>query len=161
MWYVSGNRDETMIPDADRFIIDRAKPRQHLAFGYGIHRCAGARLAELQLAILWEEILARDLKLEVLAKPRRVFSNFIGGITSLPRCGADLRPDQHAGHGGRNPRARAQQYTNGRIILAAAKPVAVGLRDQRVLMFGSSSVGIGLNWKEWTPKDKKCRQRLG
>ena len=84
MWYVSGNRDETMIPDADRFIIDRAKPRQHLAFGYGIHRCVGARLAELQLAILWEEILARDLKLEVMGKPRRVYSNFIGGISSLP-----------------------------------------------------------------------------
>ena len=84
MWYVSGNRDETMIPDADRFIIDRAKPRQHLAFGCGIHRCVGARLAELQLAILWEEILARDLKLEVMGKPRRVFSNFIGGISSLP-----------------------------------------------------------------------------
>jgi cytochrome P450 len=84
MWYVSGNRDETMIPDADRFIIDRAKPRQHLAFGYGIHRCVGARLAELQLAILWEEILARDLKLEVVGEPRRVYSNFIGGISSLP-----------------------------------------------------------------------------
>jgi len=84
MWYVSGNRDETMIPDADRFIIDRAKPRQHLAFGYGIHRCVGARLAELQLAILWEEILARDLKLAVMGEPGRVYSNFIGGISSLP-----------------------------------------------------------------------------
>jgi len=84
MWYVSGNRDETMIPDADRFIIDRAKPRQHLAFGYGIHRCVGARLAELQLAILWEEILARDLRLEVMGEPQRIYSNFIGGISSLP-----------------------------------------------------------------------------
>jgi cytochrome P450 len=84
MWYVSGNRDETMIPDADRFIIEREKPRQHLAFGYGIHRCVGARLAELQLAILWEEILARNLKLEVMGEPRRVYSNFIGGISSLP-----------------------------------------------------------------------------
>ena len=84
MWYVSGNRDETMIPDADRFIINRAKPRQHLAFGYGIHRCVGARLAELQLAILWEEILARDLRLEVMGEPQRIYSNFIGGISSLP-----------------------------------------------------------------------------
>jgi len=84
MWYVSGNRDETMIPDADRFIIDRAKPRQHLAFGYGIHRCVGARLAELQLTILWEEILARDLKPEVVGEPQRIYSNFIGGISSLP-----------------------------------------------------------------------------
>ena len=84
MWYVSGNRDETVIPDADRFIIDREKPRQHLAFGYGIHRCVGARLAELQLSILWEEILARDLKIEVVGEPKRVYSNFIGGISSLP-----------------------------------------------------------------------------
>jgi cytochrome P450 len=84
MWYVSGNRDETAIPDADRFIIDRAKPRQHLAFGYGIHRCVGARLAELQLTILWEEILARGLKLEVMGEPQRIYPNFIGGISSLP-----------------------------------------------------------------------------
>ncbi len=84
MWYVSGNRDETAIPNADRFIIDREKPRQHLAFGYGIHRCVGARLAELQLTILWEEILARDLKIEVIDEPKRVYSNFIGGISSLP-----------------------------------------------------------------------------
>jgi cytochrome P450 len=84
MWYVSGNRDETAIPDADLFIIDRAKPRQHLAFGYGIHRCVGARLAELQLTILWEEIIARDLKLEVMGEPQRIYSNFIAGISSLP-----------------------------------------------------------------------------
>jgi len=84
MWYVSGNRDETAIPDADRFIIDREKPRQHLAFGYGMHRCVGARLAELQLSILWEEILARDLKIEVMDEPKRIYSNFIGGISSLP-----------------------------------------------------------------------------
>jgi cytochrome P450 len=84
MWYVSGNRDETAIPDADRFIIDREKPRQHLAFGYGIHRCVGARLAELQLSILWEEILARDFKIEVMGEPKRLYSNFIGGISSLP-----------------------------------------------------------------------------
>jgi cytochrome P450 len=84
MWYVSGNRDETVIPDADRFIIDREKPRQHLAFGYGIHRCVGARLAELQLTILWEEILARDMKIEVVGEPKRLYSNFIAGISSLP-----------------------------------------------------------------------------
>jgi cytochrome P450 len=84
MWYVSGNRDEAVIPDADRFIVDREKPRQHLAFGYGIHRCVGARLAELQLAILWEEILARDMKIEVVGEPKRLYSNFMGGISSLP-----------------------------------------------------------------------------
>ena len=58
MWYVSGNRDEEVIDEPDRYIIDRARPRQHMSFGFGIHRCVGNRLAELQLQIIWEEILA-------------------------------------------------------------------------------------------------------
>jgi cytochrome P450 len=48
MWYISGNRDPEAIEDPDRFIIDRARPRQHLSFGFGIHRCVGNRLAEMQ-----------------------------------------------------------------------------------------------------------------
>ena len=59
MWYVSGNRDERAIENPDAFIIDRERPRQHLSFGFGIHRCVGNRLAELQLKIVWEEILKR------------------------------------------------------------------------------------------------------
>ncbi len=59
MWYISGNRDPEAIENPDRFIIDRARPRQHLSFGFGIHRCVGNRLAELQLTILWEEIMKR------------------------------------------------------------------------------------------------------
>ena len=59
MWYISGNRDEEAIEDPDRFIIDRPRPRQHLSFGFGIHRCVGKSLAEMQLKILWEEILDR------------------------------------------------------------------------------------------------------
>ena len=66
MWYISGNRDEDKIERADEFIIDRAKPRQHLAFGAGIHRCVGDRLAEQQIRILWEEILQRDLRFEII-----------------------------------------------------------------------------------------------
>jgi cytochrome P450 len=84
MWYVSGNRDESVIDRPDRFIIDRAKPRQHLSYGAGIHRCVGDRLADLQLRILWEEILARDLDIEVVGPPRRLYSNFIRGIQELP-----------------------------------------------------------------------------
>ena len=84
MWYVSGNWDETAIPDADRFIIDRAKPRRHLSFGAGIHRCVGDRLAEQQLQILWEEILRRRLVIEIEGPPTRLYSNFIRGIRSLP-----------------------------------------------------------------------------
>ena len=84
MWYISGNRDPEAIDDPDSFIVDRARPRQHLSFGFGIHRCVGNRLAELQLKILWEEILARFPKIEVTGKPERVYSNFIRGIKSMP-----------------------------------------------------------------------------
>jgi len=84
MWYVSGNRDESVIENADAFIVDRAKARQHLSYGAGIHRCVGDRLADLQLRILWEEILARGLDIEVMGPPRRLYSNFIRGIRELP-----------------------------------------------------------------------------
>ncbi len=84
MWYVSANRDPEMVEDPDSFRIDRARPRQHLSFGYGIHRCVGARLAELQLTVLWEEILKRFPTIEVLGAPQRIYSNFIRGIASLP-----------------------------------------------------------------------------
>jgi cytochrome P450 len=84
MWYISGNRDEEAIPRADEFIIDRARPRQHLSFGFGIHRCVGNRLAEMQLGILWEEILKRGMVVEMMEEPKRVYANFIRGIASLP-----------------------------------------------------------------------------
>ncbi|MCA8929979.1 MAG: cytochrome P450, partial [Alphaproteobacteria bacterium] len=84
MWYISGNRDEEVIEDADRFIVDRRKHRQHLSYGAGIHRCVGDRLADLQLQILWEEILKRGLQIEVLDRPTRSVSNFIRGIKSMP-----------------------------------------------------------------------------
>jgi cytochrome P450 len=84
MWYLSGNRDASVIEDPDRFVIDRARPRQHLSFGFGIHRCVGNRLAELQLKILWQEILARFPVIEVLGEPGRVRSTFVRGYTSLP-----------------------------------------------------------------------------
>jgi cytochrome P450 len=85
MWYLSGNRDEEAIEDADSFVIDRARPRQHLSFGFGIHRCVGNRLAEMQLTILWEEILKRDLPMiEVVGAPTRGYSNILRSIASLP-----------------------------------------------------------------------------
>jgi cytochrome P450 len=84
MWYVSGNRDESVIEDAEAFIIDRPRPRQHLSYGAGIHRCVGDRLADLQLRVLWEEILKRDLRPVVMGEPKRLYSNFIRGIRELP-----------------------------------------------------------------------------
>jgi len=83
MWYMSGNRDEEAIDNPEAFIIDRARPRQHLSFGFGIHRCVGNRLAELQLKILWEEILKRFPVIEVTSEPKRLLSNFVRGITDM------------------------------------------------------------------------------
>ncbi len=84
MWYISGNRDESMIERADEFIIDRANPRQHTAFGYGIHRCVGNRLGEMQLRVLWEEILKRFDHVEVTGEAKYAANNFVHGIRSLP-----------------------------------------------------------------------------
>ena len=83
MWYLSGNRDEANIPNADAFVIDRPQARQHLSFGFGIHRCVGNRLAELQLRILWEEIHKRFERIEVLDEPLRVRSNFVRGYKEM------------------------------------------------------------------------------
>ena len=84
MWYVSGNRDEEVFENADELDIERPNSRQHLSFGFGMHRCMGNRLAELQLRILWEEILTRFEKIEVQDEPTRTFSSFVKGYTSLP-----------------------------------------------------------------------------
>ncbi len=84
MWYISGNRDEEVIDNPDAFVIDRPKARHHVSFGFGIHRCMGNRLAEMQLKILWEEILNRFDRIEVTGEPERVESNFVMGYTELP-----------------------------------------------------------------------------
>ncbi len=84
MWYVSGNRDEEVIDRPDEFIIDRKGARHHLSFGFGIHRCMGNRLAEMQLRIVWEEIMKRFSFVEVTGEPRRLRSSFVKGILELP-----------------------------------------------------------------------------
>jgi len=84
MWYLSANRDSEAIENADRFIIDRARPRQHMSFGFGIHRCVGNRLAELQLTVLWQEILKRFPRIEVVGEPVRTKSNLVRGFLSMP-----------------------------------------------------------------------------
>jgi len=84
MWYVSGNRDEEAIPNADQFLIDRERARSHLSFGFGIHRCMGNHVAELQIRILWEEILKRFEHIKVVGEPKRVPSNFVMGYETLP-----------------------------------------------------------------------------
>lgn len=84
MWYVSGNRDDEVIEAPDDFIIDRARPRHHVSFGFGIHRCMGNRLAEMQLRIVWEEIMKRFKTVELVGDPVRVQSNFVKGYSELP-----------------------------------------------------------------------------
>ena len=83
MWYASGNRDERAIERPDEFIVDRKGARNHLSFGFGVHRCMGNRLAELQLRILWEELLARFDKIEVVGEPEYVQSNFVKGYSKM------------------------------------------------------------------------------
>ena len=84
MWYISGNRDDEVIENADDYIIDRPRARHHVSFGFGIHRCMGNRLAELQLRVLWEELLARFSHIELLDEPERVESNFVMGYKYMP-----------------------------------------------------------------------------
>ena len=84
MWYLSGNRDETVFKDADKLIVDRPNARAHVAFGFGVHRCMGNRLAEMQLRVLWEEIMKRFHKVEVVGDIERLPNNFIRGIKNVP-----------------------------------------------------------------------------
>ena len=84
MWYVSGNRDDEVIENPNAYIIDRPRPRMHMSFGFGIHRCVGNRLAELQLTIIWEEILKRFPVVELVGEPQRTHSIFVKGYETLP-----------------------------------------------------------------------------
>ena len=84
MWYASGNRDERVIERPDDFIVDRAGARHHLSFGFGIHRCMGNRLAEMQIRIVWEEIMKRFERVEVVGEPTYIKSNMVKGYAELP-----------------------------------------------------------------------------
>ena len=84
MWYISGNRDEDVVDRPNEFIIDRPRPRQHMSFGFGVHRCVGNRVAEMQLTIIWEEILKRFPEIKVVGEPVLSWSAFVHGYESLP-----------------------------------------------------------------------------
>jgi cytochrome P450 len=84
MWYLSGNHDESIFENADQLIIDRPNARAHVAFGFGVHRCMGNRLAEMQLRVLWEEIMQRFHMVEVVEDVTRLPNNFIRGIKDVP-----------------------------------------------------------------------------
>jgi cytochrome P450 len=84
MWYASGNRDEEIIDNPNSFNIERDNARHHLSFGFGVHRCMGNRLAEMQLGTVWEEIMNRFHTVEMVGEPVLVHSNFVKGIAELP-----------------------------------------------------------------------------
>jgi len=83
MWYISGNRDESVIPNANVYDIERERPRHHMSFGFGVHRCVGNRVAEMQLTIIWEEILRRFPVIELVGEPVRSWSSFVHGYESM------------------------------------------------------------------------------
>ena len=84
LWYISANRDEHLFPDPDRFDVARPNARRHIGFGHGIHRCVGARLAEIQLTTLIEQIVARGWRIEPQGAPTRLASPFLHGFTHMP-----------------------------------------------------------------------------
>ncbi len=85
LWYISANRDASVFgPDADAIVVDRPNARRHLAFGHGIHRCVGARLAEMQIHILLEEMAKRRMRVNVLEEPTRVAACFVHGYRQMP-----------------------------------------------------------------------------
>lgn len=83
LWYISANRDESVFPNADNFLVTRENARRHLSFGYGIHRCVGARLAELQVTILLEEMARRRMRVNICEEPVRVAQSFVNGYRSM------------------------------------------------------------------------------
>ncbi len=83
LWYLSANRDESVFDRPDDIIIDRDNARRQLSFGYGIHRCVGARLAELQIRILLEEMAKRRLRVNVIEEPERVSACFVHGYRKM------------------------------------------------------------------------------
>jgi cytochrome P450 len=83
MWYISGNRDEDVVENGAAYIIDRERPRHHMSFGFGVHRCVGNRVAEMQLTIIWEEILKRFPVIRLVEEPVRTYSSFVHGYETM------------------------------------------------------------------------------
>jgi cytochrome P450 len=84
LWYISANRQESLFPDGHLFKVDRPNARRHLSFGHGIHRCVGARLAELQLQILLEEMVERKMQVTLAGPVDRGAHPFLAIINSVP-----------------------------------------------------------------------------
>jgi cytochrome P450 len=83
LWYLSANRDETVFANPDKLDITRENARRNLSFGYGIQRCVGARLAELHLRVLLEEMHKRRMRVHVAGDVERVRANFVHGFRKI------------------------------------------------------------------------------
>lgn len=81
--YPSGNRDEAVFEEPDRFLIDR-DTSGHVAFGYGVHACIGRQLALFELDAFFGKLIPRLSSLELAATPVPIASNFVGGYRRLP-----------------------------------------------------------------------------
>ena len=130
MWYVSGNRDEDMIENADEFVIERRNARNHIAFGFGIHRCLGLRLAEMQLRIVWEEILKRFDTIDVVDEPKWIYSNFVKGYETLPvRNSRISSPEKRSTEARRFSRRRASRGQTPPSARGGVESLAGGCRS--------------------------------
>ena len=83
LWYLAANHEEEIFPNPHQLDLRRENAKRHIAFGYGIHRCVGARLAELQLRVLLEEMHKRRMRVHVAGDVERVRANFVHGFRKL------------------------------------------------------------------------------
>jgi hypothetical protein len=165
MWYVSGNRDDSVIDNPNSYIIDRENPRRHISFGFGIHRCVGNRLAEMQLRIIWEEILKRFPRIEVVGEPVHVASPFTKGYASLlvriPPSNA--LPERPAAFVDRTPETHAPLYRQPLSTFVAACTVSsVGglLFNIMPALLGAAATRFSLNEPRSALPAPACWQAL-
>lgn len=83
MLYPSGNRDEEVFDQPNRFISDR-RPNRHLAFGHGTHHCLGNLLAKMEMKHLYDEMFSRISSIELNGEPKLIQSTFVSGLKTLP-----------------------------------------------------------------------------
>ena len=148
MWYASANRDERTFENPDDFIIDRPNARHHLAFGIGVHRCMGSRVAEMQLRILWEELLARFDDIEVMEEPEYLQSNFVRGYTKMMVTLTPIGEQSRTGGRGRETLRRLARE-GAEKQRAAAPAVSLNVREEGVARTAESELELNIaNRKE-------------
>jgi cytochrome P450 len=83
VWYASANRDESVFEEPFRFDITRT-PNDHLAFGFGTHFCLGANLARLEMRVVFEALIARDVEIEIRGEVDYMLSSFTNSLKRMP-----------------------------------------------------------------------------